>query len=178
MSATAVVEQSWPAEAATVPAARRFVRRYLAEHSLPELADNAELIVTELVSNVVLHVGGSVRVRVVAADDQLHLEVSDDSQLPPLLRSFSATSSTGRGMRLVHSQSAEHGVRVEAQGKTIWVRLTASTADRGDDELAAAFRDVDWLADVEQVGQAGGPTASVRAGVRSLRLTASTRRAA
>jgi anti-sigma regulatory factor (Ser/Thr protein kinase) len=160
VSASLAVEQSWPAEAASVPAARRFVRAHLAGHELHGLTGDAELLVTELVSNVVLHVGGTVRVRVIASDGVVRLEVSDESSVPPLLRSFSATSSTGRGMRLVHSQSAEHGVRTDAAGKTIWVRLTPATAGRSDDELASAFSDVDWLAELDDGdGDADGASA-------------------
>ena len=162
MSATTAVEQSWPAEAATVPAARLFVRRYLVEQQLQGLRDDAELIVTELVSNVVLHVGGTVRVRLTATADELRLEVSDDSPVPPLLRTLSQTSSTGRGMRLVHSLSAEHGVRPWHSGKTIWVRLTSASSSRGDDEITATFADVDWLAELTDVDLDGSsPTVHV-----------------
>lgn len=160
------VSRSWPAEAATVPAARRLVREQLSVLGRPSLGEDAELLVTELVSNVVLHVGGTVSVAVRASDDEVLLEVTDDSPVAPQLRSFSRTSSTGRGMRLVHSLSADHGVVPRQNGKTVWVRLTASTAGRQDDELTASFADVDWLAEVEadgsdgSAGAPGTPTAA------------------
>lgn len=148
MSAGNAAEHAWPAEAATVPAARRFVRGFLAEHDLGPLADDAELLVTELTGNVVLHVGGTVSVSLREDGGDLLLEVTDQSTVTPMLRAFSAASSTGRGMRLVHSLAAEHGVHLHDTGKTIWVRLTAATARRSDDDLAEAFADVDWLAQV------------------------------
>lgn len=156
------VSRSWPAEAATVPAARRLVREQLRALGRPSLGDDAELLVTELVSNVVLHVGGTVSVAVRASDDEIVLEVTDDSPLAPQLRSFSRTSSTGRGMRLVHSLSADHGIVPREHGKTVWVRLTTTTARRDDDELMASFADVDWLAEVHADGAgepAGAPDA-------------------
>jgi hypothetical protein len=119
------------------------------------LVASAELIVSELVGNVVLHVGGSVDVSVVLEPDAVVLEVSDSSPLSPHLRVFSRTSSTGRGMRLVHSLSAEHGVRTYAHGKTIWVRLTASSSARSDDDIAGSFADVDWLAELHDAGEDG-----------------------
>lgn len=115
---------------------------------------------------MVLHVGGTVSVAVRASDDEIVLEVTDDSPVAPQLRSFSRTASTGRGMRLVHSLSADHGVVALEHGKTVWVRLTATTARRDDDELMASFADVDWLAEVEAdgsdeaAGAPGAPTAA------------------
>ena len=148
MSARTTVRGSWRAEAAAVPAARHLVRAYLREQHLDDLVADAELLVSELVGNVVLHVGGSVEVLAVAGDDEVVVEVADESTVVPQLRVFSRTSSTGRGMRLVHSLAVEHGVRPSGGGKTVWVRVTAATADRSDDELAESFSDVDWLADL------------------------------
>ena len=153
---TSAAHQSWSAAASAVPAARRMVREVLHEHGKDELVESAELIVSELVGNVVLHVGGDLELSVLVGPDEVLLEVSDSSPLSPHLRVFSRTSSTGRGMRLVHSLSAEHGVRPRLpgdahSGKTIWVRLDAASSARGDEEMAASFADVDWLAELADV---------------------------
>lgn len=138
------------------------VREHLREHGKGALVDSAELIVSELVGNVVLHVGGDIELRVDVRPDEVLLEVSDTSPLSPHLRVFSRTSSTGRGMRLVHSLSAEHGVRPWRSGKTIWVRLTPASSSRGDDEITASFADVDWLAELTDVDLDGSsPTVHV-----------------
>lgn len=138
------------------------VREHLREHGKGALVDSAELIVSELVGNVVLHVGGDIELRVDVRPDEVLLEVSDTSPLSPHLRVFSRTSSTGRGMRLVHSLSAEHGVRPWRSGKTIWVRLTSASSSRGDDEITASFADVDWLAELTDVDLDGSsPTVHV-----------------
>ncbi len=156
MSARAA-RQAWPASGNAVPAARHLVRDHLRGLGLDGLVDNAELIVSELVGNVVLHVGGSVEVAVEVSDDEVLLSVSDDSPLSPHLRVFSRTSSTGRGMRLVHSLSAEHGVRPCGDGKTIWVRLTTASSERGDDEIAEVFADIDWIAELAEIDLDGDP---------------------
>jgi len=157
MAARSAVSRSWAADSVAVPAARRMVREYVVQHDLEALLDAAELVVTELVTNVVLHVGGSLEVSAAAGDDgELLIEVSDSSPVFPLLRAFSATSSTGRGMRLVHSMAAAHGVRSREDGKTLWVRLTAAASDQSDDDLTTAFADVDWLAGIEDVADPDG----------------------
>lgn len=163
MPTVSSVGASWPAAADTVREARRLVREQLREHGRAALVDNAELIVSELVGNVVLHVGGTVRLSLELRQDDVLLEVSDNSPLSPHLRLFSRTSSTGRGMRLVHSLSAEHGVRTSGSGKTIWVRLTTASSERADDEIADSFADVDWLAELDDVDNThadSGATAS------------------
>ena len=150
MSARTTVQESWVAEAAAVPAARRLVRGYLREQQLDALSGDAELLVSELVGNVVLHVGGRVQVAATASSDEVLVEVTDESTVAPQLRVFSRTSSTGRGMRLVHSLAVEHGVRSNGTGKTVWVRVTTATSQRTDEDLAESFSDVDWLADVAE----------------------------
>jgi anti-sigma regulatory factor (Ser/Thr protein kinase) len=139
------------------------VRSHLRSNGLADLVDNAELIVSELVSNVVLHVGGSVEVAVEVDADEVLLSVTDGSPLSPHLRVFSRTSSTGRGMRLVHSLSAEHGVRPHGDGKTIWVRLTSASSQRGDDEIAEVFADVDWIAELADIELDGDPVRDLAA---------------
>jgi anti-sigma regulatory factor (Ser/Thr protein kinase) len=152
---------TWPAESSCVPAVRRFVRDYLRRQAQSDLIDDAELLVSELVGNVVLHVGGDVSVRAHAVDGELLLEVSDSSPVPPVLRGFSASASTGRGLRLVHSLAAEHGVLPNEDGKTIWARITRGTSSRSDAELAEAFVDVDWLAEIDELrGDPPGATVS------------------
>ena len=148
---------AWPAGGAAVPAARHLVRTHLRSNGQGALVDNAELIVSELVGNVVLHVGGTVEVAVEVAADEVLLSVTDSSPLSPHLRVFSRTSSTGRGMRLVHSLSAEHGVRPHGEGKTIWVRLTTASSERGDDEIAEVFADIDWIAELAEIDLEGDP---------------------
>ena len=148
---TRAARETWSAGGSAVPAARHLVRTHLYDSGLAALVDDAELIVSELVGNVVLHVGGTVEVAIEVAADEVLLSVSDDSPLSPHLRVFSRTSSTGRGMRLVHSLSAEHGVRPHGDGKTIWVRLTAASAERADDALAEVFADIDWIAELAGV---------------------------
>ena len=147
---------AWPAEAASVPQARHLLRGHLTGHGQTALLDAAELLLSELVGNVVLHVGGAVRVRLVSGPGEVLVEVRDGSSALPVTRAFSATSSTGRGMRLVHALAAEHGVRPETDGKTVWVRVTQDQQARSDEELLAQFAEVDWLGALDADAPGGG----------------------
>lgn len=152
MTGNPIVYGAWPADAAAVPAARRLVRNHVRAQGQPDLLDSVELLVSELVANVVLHVGGKVEVTAASSPGEVLIEVRDSSPVSPQLRMFSPTSSTGRGMRLVQSLSAEHGIRPSDHGgKAVWARVTAATAARSDDELAEGFAEVDWLADLVDV---------------------------
>lgn len=163
MTASTRASGSWPAQPSSVPAARRLVREHLRSQGLADLSDDAELLVAELVGNVVLHVGGTVEVGVQAGDGVVLVEVSDASPVGPQIRMFSATSSTGRGLRLVQALASEYGVRTSEAGKAIWVKLTTTTAGRGDGELAESFAGVDWLAELAGVDDNGnGSTATAR----------------
>ena len=61
-----------PAETGSVPRARRFVREVLASRHDPEVLDAAELCVSELVTNAVLHARTEVQVRVEDLGEAVH----------------------------------------------------------------------------------------------------------
>jgi anti-sigma regulatory factor (Ser/Thr protein kinase) len=139
------MRNSWPAQPTAVPAARRAVREHVLAGGHEDLLDAVEIVLSELVGNVVVHVGGDVVVEATVDADAVQLEVSDRSPVTPHLRVFSQVAATGRGMRLVHALSSEYGLRPEEEGKTIWVRITRASAVRGDEELEAEFAEIDWL---------------------------------
>lgn len=144
------LSHSWPAAAATVPEARRLVRDHLLERGELELMDNAALLTSELVANVVLHVGGTVDVSVTVRPGAVLIDITDESSALPQVRTFSAGALTGRGLRLVQALSADCGVRHNRAGKTVWVHLTAASATRAETVLAESFADVDWLGSLEE----------------------------
>jgi PAS domain S-box-containing protein len=86
--------------------------------------DVTQLLVTELVTNAMLHAGSEVEVRLWAASDRVHVRVSDtapDRRLVP--RQLDRDASTGRGLHLVHALAAAHGVELTDFGKTVWFEL-------------------------------------------------------
>ncbi|MFF7214760.1 SpoIIE family protein phosphatase [Streptomyces sp. NPDC008238] len=119
---------SWrfPADAAVVGRARSLVTRQLARWGLDGLAESTALIVSELVTNAVVHGDGgcdrdrTIRLRLIR-HAVLTCEVSDTNHSRPLLRRPTATDEHGRGLFLVSQLSPAWGARHLPDGKLLWV---------------------------------------------------------
>ncbi|QIQ05976.1 ATP-binding protein [Streptomyces liangshanensis] len=124
-----------PSDAASVPAARRFVADLLTEWGLPgeaDLADTVRLIVSELATNAVQHTFGrsptfTVDVRL-ERDERLRVGVTDSHPRWPRRLPAAVQQDNGRGMVIIRSLTAECGGRVsvtptEEGGKTVWIAL-------------------------------------------------------
>lgn len=112
-------------ERANVRLARRFVTDTVHRLGKDSMADIAELLASELVTNAVLHAGSAVNVRILSDGEMLRVEVSDSSSSAPQRRNYSADAATGRGLGLVEELAADWGTRTEALGKTVWFTLDA-----------------------------------------------------
>jgi len=108
-------------------AARRWTVEQAEARGYGDEADTIALLVSELVSNVVLHAGTAGHVVVDADDRRLRVEVHDaSSELPGPARAADPLSLTGRGMLLVSALSARHGVQsLMGGGKVVWFELAA-----------------------------------------------------
>ncbi|MBC7639245.1 MAG: ATP-binding protein [Rhodoferax sp.] len=124
-------EISLAAQASSARVARRFVRSTLEQWSLGSLSANAELMVSELVTNVVLHARTDLVVRLglrsTATVTLLRVGVHDGSRRPPRTMRYSDLAATGRGMRIVRALASDSGVQTEADGKTVWFELVVPT---------------------------------------------------
>jgi serine phosphatase RsbU (regulator of sigma subunit)/anti-sigma regulatory factor (Ser/Thr protein kinase) len=104
--------------------ARAVVREQLHVWGLSVLADNAELMVGELVTNAVRHAHSHrIELRLVRGDTLL-CEVDDDDHTLPMLVSAGPGDEFGRGLRLVSALSREWGASRTGAGKTVWFELT------------------------------------------------------
>ncbi|MFI0775903.1 ATP-binding protein [Streptomyces sp. NPDC021212] len=89
------------------------------------LADEAELITTELASNVIKHVGqGSAATLVLdVGADQLRVELHDKSGKEPQRLSPTCDEESGRGLQLLAALSPSWGTIRTTAGKAIWCEL-------------------------------------------------------
>lgn len=96
---------------------------------VPELADTAELLSSELVTNALLHTGqGAVFDAVLTADLRLRIEVQDSvTRLPGRRRGADAEYATsGRGLLLVEALADSWGVQLRGDGKVTWFELVTA----------------------------------------------------
>ncbi len=103
--------------------ARQFVAATLAGWGLVPLAETATLLVSELVTNSVLHARSPLEVVVTRRRRAVRVDVADASPLVPVVRGGSDVEMTGRGLTLVEALSARWGVEPRATGKSVWFEL-------------------------------------------------------
>ena len=116
-----------PPEPRSPRAARRFVADALSSWHGEHWEAAAALLVTELVTNAVLHARTPITVQLVQAGARLRIEVSDGSPRRPAPRAYDVDATTGRGLALVERLGSRWGVELKAQGKTVWVELSEVT---------------------------------------------------
>jgi anti-sigma regulatory factor (Ser/Thr protein kinase) len=108
--------------------ARRLVRAALAEVGETAAVDSAEVAVSELVTNAILHAATTVELCIEVTERAVLISVADANPARPVQRTWSATATTGRGLTLVASLTDEHGVAPRRPtGKTVWFRLVRGT---------------------------------------------------
>jgi anti-sigma regulatory factor (Ser/Thr protein kinase) len=109
---------------ASARAARRLVRQALTEVDDESALFAAELAVSELVTNAVLHAATPVDLTIEITVDAITVSVRDLSPRLPAQRQPGETSTTGRGLALVAAVSDDFGVEPHRPtGKTVWFRL-------------------------------------------------------
>jgi GAF domain-containing protein/anti-sigma regulatory factor (Ser/Thr protein kinase) len=133
-----VAELTMGAEPDAVPRARRLVRSALEE--LPsEVAADAELVVSELVTNASLHGEAPITVRVMV-DGCVRVEVEDARRAAPIMSRHNTEAMTGRGLAMVAALSSGWGIDLAGSGgKVVWAELACD----GAGGLAASRPEVD-----------------------------------
>lgn len=104
-------------------AARRFVADTLRRWDCDEVLDAVVLLVSELVTNSVVHAGTGAEVAVLLTPDALRIEVSDTGGGTPDLRHAEDDATSGRGLSMVATLSSAWGVERRDPGKTIWFEV-------------------------------------------------------
>ncbi|MCW2935005.1 MAG: Regulatory protein [Actinomycetia bacterium] len=114
--------------------ARLFVREFLTRWGLADLADDAELIIAELVVNATRHglrtappvaaVAPLMRLCLLRRAGEVMLAVTDPSAEPPVPRTPDTSWECGRGLQIVGAVSYVWGWSpIEGYGKAVWAVL-------------------------------------------------------
>lgn len=115
------------ADLPAVGAIRRRLRAALDHWGVPELADTAELLASELVTNALVHTGrGAVFDAVLTGEHRLRVEVQDGTSRLPGRRHPGDTATSGRGLLLVEALADDWGVQLRGDGKVTWFELSAA----------------------------------------------------
>jgi len=118
-----------PANPASAAQARRFIRDFCVAADLgEETCEKAALLVSELVTNAIIH--GRSRATLVAArpNGHLHVAVLDSNvQLPEGPQTATPEAESGRGLRIVSAVADRWGVEATDEGKAIWFELDLDT---------------------------------------------------
>ena len=135
---------AFTADPEEVAALRRIMRLHLGMWGLHDVADGAQLCVSELVSNVITHVGAGTPATLAVSMNgtRLRIEVHDpDPRALPTLVEATSDSEGGRGMALVDGVADRWGVLLHPDRKVTWCELeTVLTSPTGHVDEASVTR--------------------------------------
>lgn len=108
--------------------AREHVTGVLEAVPLPDLVDTAALLVSEVVTNAVLHAGTEIELSCRVDRGAVCVEVRDRSAVAPTPRHYDAGAMTGRGLGMVELLADRWGVDADEDGKTVWFEVGGAEA--------------------------------------------------
>lgn len=109
---------------AQVSQARSFTRDHLASCGVAEdPTDTAVLLVSEMVTNALVHAGGTALLELSVGVDRVRIAVTDEEPHEPSPGCPDQDSTHGRGVLLVEALASTWGVTPSGSGKTVWAEL-------------------------------------------------------
>ena len=115
-----------PPVARSIPAARHLVAETLGSWGAGHSEEDVALLVTELVANVVDHVGGeaSLTLELELSDGWLRIAVADGSSVRPVVRELDSDHPRGRGLRMIQAIADRWGAEDHNGGKRVWLEMS------------------------------------------------------
>ncbi|KFG75323.1 ATP-binding protein [Streptomyces mutabilis] len=143
------------------PAEVRLLRQaataQLQQWGMPHAVDGVELVVTELATNVIKHVGEGTSATLVVewGGERLRVEVHDMSHSVPSVSAAGCDDECGRGLHLLAAVTADWGTVVTAAGKSVWceIPLAPEPACQRMERAAAVLRSYRPAADATVEGR-------------------------
>jgi len=117
----------FPAVAVSVRAARQAVADILTPHNF-SCADDAVLVVSELVTNSVVHAASGVTVTVELWQQAFRLVVDDVHPDVPEISEPGESDDSGRGLGIVDSVSLAWGSETIESGKRLWAAFATHSS--------------------------------------------------
>ncbi|GAA2131509.1 hypothetical protein GCM10009760_05330 [Kitasatospora kazusensis] len=116
---------TFPPQPCNVARARRLTRTALAAWGAERLADSAELLVSELVTNSLRYGHGAISITLALTDTALQISVADFGRGLPQARDAAEDDSHGRGLAIVTALCEDWTVTTRLTGKTVscWLEL-------------------------------------------------------
>lgn len=126
--ATLTARVDLPTVVRSIPTARHMALELLNAWAIDHCRDDVALVVTELVTNVVDHVGGetSIVLELTLSDPWLRISIADGSAVRPVVRELCGDQPRGRGMHLVAAVADRWGCENHQGGKRVWADLLTS----------------------------------------------------
>ena len=106
-------------------------RSHLAEVCPDDTLDVAGLLVTELVSNAVLHARTDMLLVVDVVPGRVELRVQDGSPEDPERRELDPQAANGRGLAIVEELATAWGVDHDRGRKVVWANIEFPAPTRG-----------------------------------------------
>ena len=116
-----------PAVPSSVRVARALAREVCADTALSAAQrDLVVLLVSEVVTNAILHAGSEARLSIATTPTSVRVEVGDDSREHPEVLHLGLTASHGRGVGFLDRLADAWGVRDAPDGKVVWFTVEAA----------------------------------------------------
>jgi Anti-sigma regulatory factor (Ser/Thr protein kinase) len=119
-----IAERHWPADSASVPEARRYAVQTLVG-LLPDRLDEIEVMVSELVTNAIIHARTAFTLRITTTAHEVRVEVSDQTPGTVHARRAGPDELHGRGLQIVQTLADRWGVHDTGPhpGKSVWFSI-------------------------------------------------------
>lgn len=140
--------QAWTSASVTLPqqlTAPRSARQFTAAACdaaglIGDVRDSALLVVSEVVTNAVVHGLSAPRLTVWTTQTSVRVEVGDTSSSLPVQADVADDAGSGRGLPIMESCASVWGWRLKRQGKVVWFIVRSG----GDLRVSGGDRRVAW----------------------------------
>ncbi len=116
--------QQFPPDLQSAREARRFVVTTLRAWACEPLVDSVSLLVSELVTNAVIHAHSAVELVLHLSPDKVRVEVIDAANMGVHRRDAASDAQSGRGMALIEALASSWGIDSLLSGKSVWFEVS------------------------------------------------------